>query len=70
MPHARCATGPLRLSPAQALEYQVAQGLAGSAAEAMHLVPLNPLRHTHSSELHANVAVVRLLLPPPSMGRL
>ena len=54
----------------QALEYQVAQGLAGGAAEPLHLVPLNPLRHTHSEELHAHVAVVRLLLPPPQLGRL
>eukprot|EP00955_Chlamydomonas_euryale_P096969 365043-Chlamydomonas_euryale.AAC.26 len=43
-----------------ALEYQVQQGIAGAARDDVLIAPQAPL-HTYGPELHANVAVLRLL---------
>ena len=45
---------------AQALEYQVQQGIVGGAKEELLLMPLMP-RHVMGPELHSNVAVLRLM---------
>jgi hypothetical protein len=46
--------------PAQALEYQLQQGVAAAARVDAHLAPLAP-RHSYGPEAHCDVGVVRLL---------
>jgi hypothetical protein len=50
-----------RIDTDMALEFQVAQGLAGGAAkQQLWLAPLTERTH-HGPELHTNACVVRLL---------
>ena len=44
----------------QALEYQVAQGVAEGTRQELYLVPLGA-QHEYGPELHSNVCVVKLL---------
>lgn len=61
---------PLNLDPhtstlMQALEYQVAQGLAGGAAkQSVWLCPAGTGSVAHGPELHGTSAVIKLLVPP------
>jgi DNA topoisomerase-6 subunit B len=56
----RLAAHVERVDSDAALEYQVAQGLAGGARTEAHLAPAGA-RHAHGPELHAECAVLRLL---------
>jgi hypothetical protein len=53
-------TCQIRPHAAQALEYQMQQGIAEGTRQDAVLMPLSA-RHQHGPELHANVCVLRLL---------